>query len=142
MNLQSATCPVPAIATGRPCVRSSLSRKIILFGRVGIVAATIVTLPHSFSGGKLVATAWAENADDDRDGIPGTIHTNDSVGAPHDLQSAENSDDRSNPGSSSEVNSPAKGPHDIGDSGSDESWDDSGNHSDDDTAEAEHAQNQ
>jgi len=135
MNLQSATGPAPAIATERLCVRSSLRRKIILIGRVSIVAATTVMLP-SFGGDvKLVATAWAGNADDDSDGIPDTSHANGGVGAPHDLQSA-------NRGSSSEDDPSASGTHDIGDDGSAESRDDSGNYSDDDTAEAEHAQNQ
>src|SRR5262249_33622564 len=139
MNLQSASCPVPAIATERPCVLCSLRRRIIRIGRVSIFVATIVTLSHSFGGdGKLVATAWAENRYDDSGRILNAIHTKGSVGAPHDLQSAENSVDPSNLGSSSQDDSSASGPHDIGDSRSDEGSDDSGNHSDDDTAEAEH----
>jgi hypothetical protein len=129
MNLQSAICPIPAIATKQPCLHPSLRRKIMLIGRVSVIAVTTVTLPYSFGGnGKLVAAAWAENVNDDSNGIP-DVHTNDGTGAPH-VQSADNSD-ASNRDTSSENDSSASRAHD-----NDESGGDSGNRSDDDTAEA------
>lgn len=130
----TTAAPVDATVPAR-IVRPSMRRKIILFGRVSVIAVTTVMLPYSIGGhGKLVGfdTAWAENADDDSDGIPDGTDTDDNVtDVPDDLQSADNSDDTSDGGSSSEGDSSAGGTHDNDDDGSDDSSDGSEDSSDD-----------
>jgi len=132
MSLQSAICHLPAIAAEQPCLRPSFRRKIISIGRAIVIIVATVTLPYSFGGtGRIVSTAWAENADDNSSGIPDDVHANGGTGTPHDVQSANSLDEASNRDTSSEDDSSASGAHDNSESG-----DASGNPSDDDTAEA------
>src|SRR5690242_17696213 len=77
MSLQSAICPLRAIAAEQPCLRPSFRRKIISIGRAIVIIVATVTLPYSFGGtGRIVSTAWAENADDNSSGIPDDVHAN------------------------------------------------------------------
>ena len=123
-HLESTTAAAtPADATVPARIAGlSMRRKIILFGRVSVIALTTIALPYSFGGhGKFVGfdTAWAENADSDSDGIPDGTDTDDNdTDGPDDQQSADSSDDTSDGGTSSE--------NDQGDSNDDQGEDDHG----------------
>jgi len=111
MNHFQSTTPAATPAHGAVPVRiagPSMRRKIILIGRVSVIALTSIMLPYSFGGhGKLVGfdAAWAENADSDSDGIPDGTDTDDnSADAPDNAQSADNSDDPSDGGGTDSAN--------------------------------------
>ena len=132
----------PADATVPPRIAGpSMRRKIILFGRVSVIAPTTFMLPYSIGGhGKLVGSdaAWAENADADSDGIPDGTDTDDNVtDAPDDQQSADSSDDTNDGGTSSEDDPSAGGTNDNGDDSSDDgsTGNDDGEHDGNDDGE-------